>query len=291
MAAEAAQGASRGQRAAISAQDKLQWLLLVTLDKRASSALRVATLLATKYLNRESGEAWPALETIAQDLGVDRKTASRAVDRLVSLVYLSKEPGGGRRCSNRYRLSFSNRKETKVGDKTGIILVEKQGQECPTNPLEEPLEGTQETCGRAGTSFEAFERAWQWEPADSRAAARKSFERLDDKERAKAVQCVSAYFADCVRNRRKQCFAKNYLAERKWEGFGARVMSETGQTRTVYVYKDTPQWRAWREFRGKALPTKEISVGSGRFREGWYCQSEWPPGMEPHNRDKEGGGR
>jgi hypothetical protein len=133
-AAKAAQRAGGAGQPAVSAQAKLQWLEIVASDAKAASAARAAIILATKYINRETGEAWPSLDTLAKDLGANRKTAVRALNSLVARGHLAKEPGGGRRRSNTYRLRFSAQNGDETVPGAGTISSPKQGQNCPPNP-------------------------------------------------------------------------------------------------------------------------------------------------------------
>jgi hypothetical protein len=51
--------------------DKLAWLEQVAIDAGLSPLARViAMILAVRYLNRETGDAWPSVETLASDAGL-----------------------------------------------------------------------------------------------------------------------------------------------------------------------------------------------------------------------------
>ena len=53
-----------------------------------------------------------------------------------------------------------------------------------------------------------------------------------------------------------------------------RSMTPVVAPPTFFVKIETPQWEAWRAYRGKSLPTN--SAGTG-----YYFPSEWPPGGGP----------
>jgi hypothetical protein len=44
----------------------------------------------------------------------------------------------------------------------------------------------------------------------------------------------------------------------------------------VFIETETPQWEAWRRYKGRRIPENDFKI-DGRFRRGWYLPSEWPP--------------
>jgi helix-turn-helix protein len=56
-------------------------------------------------INRDTGDAWPRQTTIADAVGVTRRGAQLALERLTALGYLTVESQRGRGHTNRYRLS------------------------------------------------------------------------------------------------------------------------------------------------------------------------------------------
>lgn len=52
----------------------------------------------------------------------------------------------------------------------------------------------------------------------------------------------------------------------------ARATTAPAVAPTVFVKIDTPQWEAWRTYRGRSLPTN--------LKGGWHFATEWPPGHE-----------
>jgi hypothetical protein len=84
---------------------KFEWLKALIADNETRGiAHDIATLFAIKYFNSESHEAWPAIETLASDLNVSTRGCSKAINKLVAKGWLKRKRGGGRHCSNTYRL-------------------------------------------------------------------------------------------------------------------------------------------------------------------------------------------
>ena len=97
---------SRGQAAMGATARKLKWLEVVATDTALGDAsVRVATVLALKYLNSRSGIAFPSQATLAADIGVTELTVRRAIVPLVDAGYLFKKRGGAGR-SNRYEIEL-----------------------------------------------------------------------------------------------------------------------------------------------------------------------------------------
>ena len=86
---------------------KLTWLEGVAQDRTLTRlALRIAILMATRYINAKWRLAWPSAATLADVLGANPRNIQRAIKQLVHKGWLSKSPGarGARGRSNRYRL-------------------------------------------------------------------------------------------------------------------------------------------------------------------------------------------
>ncbi|MGA8171736.1 MAG: helix-turn-helix domain-containing protein [Methylocystis sp.] len=290
-ASEQASGARSGaSRGGVTAVEKLEWIEALTLVRDLRSSAPVGILLATKFINNESGEAWPSCATMARILDLDKKTVNRAVGKLVATGYLDRQSGVKGRRSNTYRLRFLAKPESrdKSVPETGTFLSKRQGQECPTNPMKEPIERTHPLSPKGeidggSLAFEAFEKAWQWDdPADAREPARRAFNKLNQDERAEAIRHAPAYLADCARKNRKRCFAKGYLEGKRWAGYASAPACAANGAAQVHIYPGTPQWRAWEKHKRRKLPQVEIRGPDGRPRMGWYAPSEWPPG---HSHD------
>jgi hypothetical protein len=72
----------------------------------SAGTLGVAWLLLFKYLNSESGVAWPAAQTLADDLGASLRAVRYALNWLVEEDWFSAQRSKGR-TSNRYVPNFS----------------------------------------------------------------------------------------------------------------------------------------------------------------------------------------
>lgn len=134
-------------------RDKMQWLDQVAEDLRVSAgAFRLAHHLASKFLSREKGVAYPSQETLAALLGITLRHVLRLTNELVTAGHLSVQRGG-RGHANRYRLIKYDR--TDMSDQTEIrpdkyvhsstddrtFPSNMTGRKCPPNPMKEPIGG------------------------------------------------------------------------------------------------------------------------------------------------------
>jgi hypothetical protein len=73
---------------------RFQWHAVVCADNRlTATALRVAGKLFHEYLNGEhGGNAWPAIETLAEAIGASVRSTQEALSQLVSFGHLATEP-------------------------------------------------------------------------------------------------------------------------------------------------------------------------------------------------------
>jgi DNA-binding transcriptional MocR family regulator len=84
-----------------------RWLGMVARDPALnSSAVRVAVLLWDRF-NIERGGAWPSIDTMAEEIAMDRSTVIRALHQLEARGWITVERGG-RGKSNFYRPEFGN---------------------------------------------------------------------------------------------------------------------------------------------------------------------------------------
>jgi biotin operon repressor len=136
--------------------DRLAWLEQVALDAELGHlAARTATVLALRYLNRETGDAWPSQETLASDLSVTSRAIRTAIGQLSGHGHLTVQVRTGTRTSSRYRpiLKAENRNNASGSEvqRTGTVLpgpetenrmfsAPRTGSRLPTNPLKEPFE-------------------------------------------------------------------------------------------------------------------------------------------------------
>jgi hypothetical protein len=83
---------------------KLKWLeALAKDDLMRGLPLAIGVLLAIRYLNGKTENAWPAIGTLAEELDTDRRAVQRAINRLVASGWLRRTVRGGRD-TNRYML-------------------------------------------------------------------------------------------------------------------------------------------------------------------------------------------
>lgn len=81
------------------------WLTEIRRDPRVGHllAFRLACELA-EYLNRQTGDAYPSIDTLAAALHVDRRSVQRAIEKLVACGYLEvTDRRGGRTNTSHYR--------------------------------------------------------------------------------------------------------------------------------------------------------------------------------------------
>jgi hypothetical protein len=81
--------------------NRFGWLERIAGDDRlTASAIRVAVILS-KFINRESGEAWPSLKTLAAETRMPERTVGYAIKVLCEAGHLGKRRAGFGK-SNRY---------------------------------------------------------------------------------------------------------------------------------------------------------------------------------------------
>lgn len=82
-------------------RDRFAWLDSVLADHELQQVtFKVAYVIAC-HVNRQSGEAWPSIDTIAEIIGVDGRTVARSISQLCEGGHLEKRRGGFGK-SNRY---------------------------------------------------------------------------------------------------------------------------------------------------------------------------------------------
>jgi hypothetical protein len=75
---------------------KFEWLKALAADNGTRGiAHDIAILLALRYLNSDSHKAWPAIDTLANELNVSRRGVVDALNRLVADGWLKRKRGGG----------------------------------------------------------------------------------------------------------------------------------------------------------------------------------------------------
>jgi hypothetical protein len=139
-------------------RDKLQWLDQVAADRSVSDgAFRLAYHLASRYINRKTGDSFCGQERLATDLGTTSRNVRKLLDQLVSREHLLIAKARGRGHINRCRWnlknrnerssfngenrndpsSFSDRKQEQTRPKNRNNSVHKTGTNVPGTPFEE----------------------------------------------------------------------------------------------------------------------------------------------------------
>jgi DNA-binding MarR family transcriptional regulator len=89
-------------------QGRHRWLARVARDATLPGAAYQVAILLWDWMNAERGYAWPPFPRIANELGIHRATAIRAVRALSERGWIAIERSTGHHRSNRYRISFGN---------------------------------------------------------------------------------------------------------------------------------------------------------------------------------------
>lgn len=161
-------------------RDKFAWLDQVAGDHAAGLlAFRLAYEI-TRYLNRQTGEAYPGQNRLAEGCGVTKTGARNAIARLVDRGHLKVTPGSGKGITSRYSIIIKtpercNDEDTLEGGKVQPLLHDtpakgatavaercndrflKGATGVATNPLKEPIEEPIE--GKAPLTPHLFFRA------------------------------------------------------------------------------------------------------------------------------------
>ena len=164
----------------------------------------------------------------------------------------------------------------------------------PPNP---PSAVEAETGEREGDDaqpqFEKFQRSYPFDASMRISEARKAFEALSLRDRARALRWGAAYAADLERRgATRPVDAARWLRERRFDdveavkGVQAKAQGLSGPR--VFVAKGTRAWGAWVSHGHKP----GLTCGSGTAgdsRVGWWFPSLWPPGVDPPAADGEAG--
>lgn len=96
------------------------WLLEIKRrdDSVSAAAVHLGMLVALKYVNSKSGEAWPSQKTLAHDLQTTERSIRRDLAILVRCGFLEVVPGSGR-MSSRYKLRAGDGERTKTAIEGG----------------------------------------------------------------------------------------------------------------------------------------------------------------------------
>jgi DNA-binding transcriptional MocR family regulator len=110
-----------------------RWKLVgKALHEAGMSAAYVAVLWSILDRMNDAGECWPSLSRIAEDAGVDRRTASRAIEALSSSGLLRVQ-SGSRTSTNVYRLGTGESANKCAGDSAHTCTGESENLPLPAS--------------------------------------------------------------------------------------------------------------------------------------------------------------
>lgn len=231
-------------------RDEFAWLKTNWLECVASDATlqpnttRLAVMIAM-HLNRQSKTAQVSMGLLAEELGIDERSARRLIGPLEArgLLGVSRRPGRGAasvfslKLPTDYRPLLERIRETRRkpddrilpgqdcpsnGDGKTDNPVRKGGQNCPSNPLMNPYTRTPARGAAVETSkgyrwgWPEFGLAWGVPIEGDRESAESAFEELSPAERVLAIGFVAAGRERAARREDEPCGAAEWLAERRW---------------------------------------------------------------------------
>lgn len=82
---------------------QFNWLSQVARDATLPPAAARLAIILSRYVNRETGDAWPSIPTLAEALGTVENSVRKALKAMVAGGHLEIKAGGGRNTTNRYR--------------------------------------------------------------------------------------------------------------------------------------------------------------------------------------------
>jgi hypothetical protein len=147
-------------------KSKLAWLDQLVRDPKITSfEFCVAYVIASTFLNRRSGTAWPSHKKLAALINGKEEGVRAAIRHLVNAGYMERDQEArGRGHTNVYRLIHKNRdRHTGISSggnvkKTGTAKpknrdtrTEKPGSPSPQNPFKNPLNIPTDADGEAGS--------------------------------------------------------------------------------------------------------------------------------------------
>lgn len=133
---------------------------------------RLVLISLANHANKETGECWPAIRTLAKEAGVSKSAVAKHVGELVALGELEVVDEGGARRSAHYRLTFpAYVHET---DEKGVDLSTTRTQR-PRNGVDRTVMNLKTLSNESGESlFEAFFEFWTRKPYTSTVALTRS---------------------------------------------------------------------------------------------------------------------
>lgn len=137
-------GKSDGRRGDPFIRDKFRWLDQIAADRRVSgSAFKAAYVIASAFLSREKGYAFPPQSLLAEKLHVSERQARTLVTELQRTGHLLiRRPG--KKLPNEYHPIIHDRKDSSAhnGRVTGSFSSsDRKDSSGPYQPFEQPTEG------------------------------------------------------------------------------------------------------------------------------------------------------
>lgn len=290
---------------------QLQWLGNLYADNHLSdNAMRVATYIALKHINRATGTAWPSYQTLAKALGKSVKTIQRAIHELEEANWFTVKRGNGLTHNTQYTpsqtsiLSAFNTKQKTVKSVTlsnnnapesKTNLSDKGGQICLPNlkninnniPPLPPSAATASTPETTATQKEKgynFLNLWKNWPQqmlpNSKTLTEQLFATLSHDNRQKAARYAASY---CLNRklRKEPCLLIPYLKNKLFLEFdNAPPLDRDG------YFKITPEcieWSLWKKYIELVYSKKILK---NMYRIGFYLsKTRYPNQQEYQNYD------
>ena len=289
---------------------KSKWLECIGGDlDLPDSACRLALAIG-RFLNSESADAWPSIATLANRTGHTERNIQRILKMLVQRGYLTISNGGGRGATNLLRPRMKGDSDLGEASRHRADYVKKPRPQSwgldekprpqshpftykngdstvaktPTVERPKPNEGTltslpSKFAPAVVSSFDEFERRWNWQPTESRGAARRAFDEVVSAEQQRAIDAVPSYVRECALGG-ERLSASRWLRGRCYLNLtpialSSRTAGPIVTEHGVFVRISSAQWSAWRAAEGQ-LESVNTAFGVGCYR-----PTEWPPGREP----------
>ena len=131
--------------------EKFAWLDQVAGDGALPSHAARLAVVFLRYVNRATGDAWPAIPTLASALGMVENSVRNALRAMVANGHLAIEAGGGRGATNRYRWIIKSTDQAKKAPIKPCKAVKGNGKDKPCTDLKG--NGTTKPC----TDLQGFE--------------------------------------------------------------------------------------------------------------------------------------
>jgi hypothetical protein len=129
----------------------------------------------------------------------------------------------------------------------------------------------------------SFEEFWEVYPrrdgANPKAPARKKFDTIvkSGVDPNEIVAAAGRYAAEARSKGQEQtqfvAQAMTWLNQQRWGDYPEKQEQPEAISNMFRIELDTPQWDAWRKYRGASLPSDRDG--------GWWCETEWPPDYGP----------